>query len=163
MALANIGFRARLHHQTTRLRQDRIRKMIASSPEIIDVTMDECSVDQNSQVEFHCWRFHRHTSHGLCGSDIERARKNAQRPEDELIGGGRRGAFGRGCNRPPIPAAILRAGFERPPIDEVAVLRRHAGIVVLDAACHFRNHGFDEAAMRLHLSAFAVGSLRVLK
>ena len=68
--------------------------------------------------------------------------------------------IGAAARRPPVPLAIFRAGIEGVPIDECAVLLRHAGVVVLHPAFHLGEQRVDEPSMRLH-RRFEIGVLRV--
>ncbi|MCY1172896.1 hypothetical protein D9M73_130400 [compost metagenome] len=56
------------------------------------------------------------------------------------------------------PFAILPAGFERSPIDPVAILLRHRAIVFLDAALHLLIQPVDQRLVRFH-HAFEIGVL----
>jgi hypothetical protein len=68
--------------------------------------------------------------------------------------------LGAPASRPPVPLAIFRAGVEGIPIDECAVLLRHAGIVVFHPAFHLGEQCVDKLSTRLHCR-FEIGVLSV--
>ena len=67
--------------------------------------------------------------------------------------------IGAACGRPPVPLAVFRAGVEGMPVDECAVLLRHARIVVLHPALHLGEQRVDQLPMRFH-RRFETGVLR---